>query len=101
MVADLAPLEHTFVQELNDILTDEQHVERLKASEQGLSFGLTGLPLFQHVIGSLRLTDEQKASLTETRRQLREIRDAIAPHIALLLDEEQKGEISDDAAEPE
>ena len=56
VVADLAPLEHAFVQELNDILTDEQHIERLKASEQGISFGLTGLPLFQHVIGALRLT---------------------------------------------
>ena len=88
MVADLAPLEHEFVQELNGILTDEQHIERLRASQQGVSFGLTGLPLFQHVMSALRLSDEQKTALTSARQRLREVRDAIAPHVALLLDEQ-------------
>ena len=97
-IAKLASLEHACVQKLNDILTDEQHVERLKASQQGHTFGLTGLPLYQHVLSSMRLNDEQKAALTAARRELREIREAIAPHVALLLDEQQTDLIVADAS---
>jgi hypothetical protein len=46
----------------------------------------------------MRLNDEQKAALTAARRELREIREAIAPHVALLLDEQQTDLIVADAS---
>ena len=100
-IAELAPLEHVAVQKVNDVLTDEQHVARLRASQQGQNFGLTGLPLFQHIMGTLQLSDEQKTALREARRELREIREGVAPHVALILDEKQRGRIRDSEFEAE
>jgi len=96
-IARLAPLEHASVKKLNDILTDE----RLNASEERRSFGLTGLPLLQHVMSSLRLSDEQRMAVPAARLELCEIREAIAPHVALLLDEQQTEPVGDDASESE
>lgn len=89
-IAELTPLEQAAVEKLNATLSDEQHVRRLNASESGRRFGLTGRELFLHVLSALELTDEQKSALSEARKELRTIREAIAPHLALMLDDEQR-----------
>lgn len=89
-IAELAPLEHAAVEKVNGVLTAEQHAERIRASVQGRRFGLSGLSLYHHIMAALQLTDEQKTSLAEARRELRSIREAIAPQVITLLDEQQQ-----------
>lgn len=96
-IAELTPLEHEAIERLDAVLTGEQHKLRLEASVTGHRFGLTGVELFQHVIGAMNLSDEQKQSLAAARCALREIRQAIGPHLGLLLSDEQRQQM--DASE--
>lgn len=94
-ISELTPLERAAIERLEAVLTDEQHKRRLEASVSGHRFGLKGLEYFEHVLGAMNLSDDQKKKLGVARQELRRIREAMGPHLALMLSEKQRQDIAD------
>ena len=92
-IAELEPLHQSILRKMNDILTDEQKRTKLVASKTGRKAGLSGKELQKSVVTALKLTAEQQQEMVAARKELQQVRLAIAKQVEGLLDKGQLDEV--------
>lgn len=88
-IAELEPLHQAALKNMNEVLTPRQAAIKVAATKKGLAAGRRGKILQEGVMAALQLSEEQQQQMADARRELREVRLAIAKEVEGLLSKEQ------------
>ena len=92
-IAELEPLHQSILRKMNDVLTDEQVRTNSVATKSGRKAGLKGKELQKSVMDALKLSEEQQKQMSAARKELQQVRIAIAKQVESLLDKGQLDEV--------
>ncbi len=88
-IAELEPLHLAALKKMNDLLTPEQTQVKIAATKKGRAAKLSGKALQDAVMAALHLTPEQQQRMDDAKRELHQIRLAIAKQVEGLLSKDQ------------
>jgi hypothetical protein len=86
----LEPQQQRIIKKMNDILTDEQKIQKQTLSREGQAAGKSAAAIQQEVLASLDLTDKQKQLMAVARKELHDIQAEIVRQVDGLLTVEQR-----------
>ena len=78
---------------MNSTLTPEQKKIKVRETKAGEAAGKSAAEIRNAVYAAMKLTDEQKIRISDSRKQIQQIRASIAEELTWLMDDEQRSKI--------
>ena len=92
-IAELEVILQDAIHTMNSILTPEQKTIKVRETKSGEAAGKSAAEIRNAVYAAMKLTDEQKVHISDSRKQIQQIRASIAEELTWLMDDEQRDKI--------
>ena len=92
-IAELEVILQDAIQTMNSILTPEQKAIKVRETKSGEAAGKSAAEIRNAVYAGMKLTDGQKVHISDSRKQIQQIRASIAEELTWLMDDEQRDKI--------
>jgi len=93
VIAELEVILQDAIQAMNSTLTPEQKKIKVRETKAGEAAGKSAAEIRNAVYAAMKLTDEQKIRISDSRKQIQQIRASIAEELTWLMDDEQRNKI--------
>ena len=92
-IAELEVILQDAIHTMNSILTPEQKTIKIRETKSGEAVGKSAAEIRNAVYAAMKLTDKQKVHISDSRKQIQQIRASIAEELTWLMDDEQRDKI--------
>ena len=93
VIAELEVILQDAIHAMNSTLTPEQKKIKVRETKAGEAAGKSAAEIRNAVYAAMKLTDEQKIRISDSRKQIQQIRASIAEELTWLMDDDQRKQI--------
>lgn len=93
VIAELEVILQDAIHTMNSTLTPEQKKIKVRETKAGEAAGKSAAEIRNAVFAAMKLTDEQKIRISDSRKQIQQIRASIAEELTWLMDDDQREQI--------
>lgn len=97
VIAELEVILQDAIHTMNSTLTPEQKKIKVRETKAGEAAGKSAAEIRNSVFAAMKLTDEQKIRISDSRKQIQQLRASIAEELTWLMDDEQRAQVKGNA----